>query len=89
MEHHLMDGAKATVKLVMDADAAELLLKLAGSQRKQGEYVSRLVRAAAAGGLDVQRVALVDKVAALEEQLTALGEQLAQVRAELMGQSNT
>jgi hypothetical protein len=79
-----MDGAKATVKLVMDADAAELLLKLAGSQRKQGEYVSRLVRAAAAGGLDMQRVAMVDKLAVLEQQFAALGEELAQLRSALI-----
>ena len=33
---------------MLDNDAAELLLKLAGGPRKQGDYVSRLIRAVAA-----------------------------------------
>ena len=39
---------RIAVKLVLDADVAEMLPRLAGSPRKQGEYVSRLIRQAAA-----------------------------------------
>jgi hypothetical protein len=42
-------GRQKEVKLTLDADAADLLLELAGSPRKQGEYVSKLVRQAAHG----------------------------------------
>jgi len=35
------------VRLTLDPDAAELLLRLAGSTRKQGEYISNLIRLAA------------------------------------------
>src|SRR5689334_5666783 len=46
------------VKLSLDADAAALLLQLAGSQRKQGEYVSNLIRAVAkqAGLSDLEEI---------------------------------
>lgn len=37
-------GEQREVKLTLDAEAAELLLKLAGSPRKQGEYISNLIR---------------------------------------------
>jgi hypothetical protein len=40
-------GGQREVKLTLDADAADLLLQLAGSSRRQGEYVSKLIRAAA------------------------------------------
>ncbi len=39
-------GKRVTV--VMDDDAAELLVQLAGSSRKQGQFLSELVRAAEA-----------------------------------------
>lgn len=39
---------RIAVKLVLDTDAAALLPQLAGSPRKQGEYVSKLIREAAA-----------------------------------------
>ena len=35
------------VNMMLDDDAAELLPRLAGSPRKQGEYLSRLIRTAA------------------------------------------
>lgn len=38
---------RVAVKLVLDADAANMLPELAGSSRKQGEYVSKLIRRAA------------------------------------------
>jgi len=41
------EGGKQLVKLMLDTDSARLLLELAGSPRKQGEYVSKLIRAAA------------------------------------------
>jgi len=40
-------GEQREVKLTLDVEAAELLLRLAGSSRKQGEYVSNLIRQAA------------------------------------------
>ena len=41
------EGGKQLVKLMLDTDSARLLLELAGRPRKQGEYVSKLIRAAA------------------------------------------
>jgi len=41
------EEGKTKVRLALDSDAAELLLRLAGSPRKQGEYISNLVRMAA------------------------------------------
>ncbi len=40
-------GEQKEVRLTLDVDAADLLLRLAGSPRKQGEYVSSLIRMAA------------------------------------------
>ncbi len=53
-----------TVKL--DPDAAELLITLAGSPRKQGEYLSELIRRAA------REQTVEARVRALEAELTAL-----------------
>lgn len=48
-EHTQRDEeGKQLVKLVLDADAAAVLPGLAGSPRKQGAYVSALIREAAA-----------------------------------------
>jgi hypothetical protein len=44
------EEGKITVRLALDPDAADLLLQLAGSERKQGAYISNLIRAAATQG---------------------------------------
>jgi hypothetical protein len=46
-DDELTERGKQVVRLLLDTDAAVLLPKLAGSPRKQGEYVSRLIRDAA------------------------------------------
>src|SRR5215212_1569022 len=53
-----------TVKL--DPDAAELLIQLAGSSRKQGEFLSTLIREKA------RERAVTDRLRMLEEQLGEL-----------------
>lgn len=73
------EGGKQLVKLMLDADAATLLLQLAGGPRKQGDYVSKLIRAAAAG--QMPPVDLLDRLAALERELS-------QIRNELVHPSN-
>jgi hypothetical protein len=42
----MAEGGKRDVKLALDEDAADMLLELAGGPRKQGDFVSQLVRAA-------------------------------------------
>ncbi|HMA36377.1 MAG TPA: hypothetical protein VKY74_18115 [Chloroflexia bacterium] len=68
------------VTVILDDDAADLLLELAGSSRKQGKYLSTLVRAAAAsrrapGGVDL---------AALHLQVLGLTNELHTVKARLV-----
>jgi len=43
----MQEGDKQLVKLMIDSDAAAMLLKLAGGPRKQGEYISTIIRAIA------------------------------------------
>lgn len=52
--------SRREVKLMLDAEAAAMLLELAGSPRKQGEYVSRLIRAAFASREALARVDQAD-----------------------------
>ncbi len=53
-------------KIYFDEDAAELLLRLAGGPRKQGEYLSELIRRAAEGQTVEARIRV------LETELTRL-----------------
>jgi hypothetical protein len=74
------------ITIVLDADAARLLPDLAGSSRKQGEYLSGLIRAAAANaehppaadldGLRLQVSLLAGQVASLAGRLSALESRL-------------
>jgi len=43
----MAEGDKQLVKLMIDSDAAAMLLHLAGGPRKQGEYISSVIRAIA------------------------------------------
>lgn len=74
----MTEGDKVDVKLALDRDAATMLLELAGSQRKQGEYVSQLIRAAHAGR--PVRLQVLDRLAELEQEIQ-------QLRASISGQS--
>ncbi len=78
-------GPRREVKLMLDTEAAAMLLALAGSPRKQGEYVSRLIRAAFTSREALAHVDQADvdelrrlmrsvllEVAALRDQLTRL-----------------
>ncbi len=80
-----IEKERREVKLMLDADAAVMLLALAGSQRKQGEYVSRLIRATFASREALARVDQADvdelrrlvrsvllEVAALRDQLSRI-----------------
>lgn len=60
-----------TVKL--DPDAAELLIQLAGSPRKQGEYLSALIREKAQ-----EQQTMGTRLAAVEQELAHLKAALAQ-----------
>jgi hypothetical protein len=51
----------------LDPDAAELLIQLAGSPRKQGEYLSALIREKAR-----EQNILAARITALEEELARL-----------------
>jgi hypothetical protein len=75
-------GAQREVKLTLDADAADLLLDLAGGPRKQGEFVSKLIRAAASG--QVPNLDVLDRILSLERELSTIGQELAQVKAEIV-----
>ncbi|HMA35708.1 MAG TPA: hypothetical protein VKY74_14680 [Chloroflexia bacterium] len=46
MEPDAEKGGRKEVKLMLDGDVAGILMRLAGSPRKQSEYISRLLRAA-------------------------------------------
>lgn len=73
-------GAPVQVRLTLDPDAADLLLRLAGSPRKQGEYVSSLIRAAAMSSQDSDPAAPVRQLALqLASQLTLLTNQLLEI----------
>jgi hypothetical protein len=56
--------------LMLDEDAAALLIQLAGGPRKQGEYLSRLIRAQAQPG------ALYQELSRLEAELARLRDQV-------------
>lgn len=60
----MQKGDKTEVRLALDTDAAQVLAQLAGSPRKQGEYVSKLIRAAAAGQLP--NLDLLDRIDTLQ-----------------------
>lgn len=61
---------------VLDDDAAELLIELAGSPRKQGEFLSALIRSEAqrrrAESLPTEVDALRRDLSALERRIAAL-----------------
>jgi hypothetical protein len=57
---------KVVRKIHMDEDAAALLVRLAGSPRKQGEYLSKLLRAQA------QPDSLLAELARMESELARL-----------------
>jgi len=63
---------KVVRKLHMDEDAAAILVRRAGSPRKQGEYLSKLLRAQ-------------DQPGALLAELTRLESELARLRRQLPG----
>jgi hypothetical protein len=85
MESNPEKGPRREVKLMLDAEAATMLLELAGSQRKQGEYVSTLIRAAFASREALAQVdrADVDELRELVRsvllEVAALREQLAKI----------
>lgn len=83
-------GERLTV--VLDDGASELLLRLAGSSRKQGEYLSQLIRAVHAGevemkaGNDLEALRLsfagmIGRQKELEARVLQLGRELATVIA--------
>lgn len=79
-------GERLTI--VLDDGMSELLLKLAGSSRKQGEYLSGLIRAAyegskSIGGDDLDREALRLQVMGLTGQVKMLEGRLLIVEREL------
>ena len=81
-----MVGERITV--VLDDGVSELLLKLAGSSRRQGEYLSGLIRAAweyesAGSNAELDREALRLQVMGLAGQMKALDGRLLQVEREL------
>ena len=57
---------KIECSFMIDEDAAELLLQLAGGPRKRGEYLSALIRERARGA------PLLDRVSELERELAKL-----------------
>jgi hypothetical protein len=73
-------GEQIQVKLTLDADVASLLLELAGSPRKQGEFVSKLIREAAARrnapDVDVEglRLQMLGLAKSLEDAVRKLGQ---------------
>ena len=72
---------RIAVKLVLDADAAAMLPELAGSPRKQGEYVSKLIRQAA-----VQRATApsIDPMERLRQELLGAASQLSTLTKHLV-----
>ena len=63
---------KQSVTLALDADAAALLIHLAGSPRKQGALVSRLIRERAGHAPDLARLTELEReLALLRARLTA------------------
>src|SRR4051794_41059756 len=76
------------VSVQMDADAADLLVKLAGSPRRQGEYLSELVRAAASGQAnheDAQLATLRRQAINVANDLTRHAGELAALSNRLIG----
>ena len=82
------------VKLTLDADAAELLLQLAGGPRKQGEFVSKLIRAAASRPDLLSEIETADigdlrsMVYKLAQDLAGVQSQLAQMPTALPGRES-
>ena len=64
-------GGHVSVRLVLSADAAAILPKLAGSPRRQGEFVSKLILASA-GGPQVLYAELLDRIQEQEQELAKL-----------------
>ena len=82
-------GERLTV--VLDDGVSEMLLELAPSSRRQGEYLSKLIRAAwendrAGSSLEVDREALRLQVIGLSGQVKALEGRVMQVERELVAQ---
>lgn len=67
------------VTIALDDDVAALLVQLAGSPRKQGEYISKLLRA------QTQPGALLGEVARMEGELARLR---AQVQRQMGAEAN-
>lgn len=57
---------KRKVELMLDEDAADLLIQLAGGERRRGTFVSRLIRQAA------RQDPLLARLAQMEEELARL-----------------
>jgi len=72
-----MDKVLKTVK--MDPDAAELLVQLAGGIRRQGDYLSGLVRAAADGKIIPRSLTPIE---ILQDQIKALTAEVRQLHKE-------
>lgn len=76
------EGGKQLVKLMLDADAAQMLLQLAGGPRKQGDYVSKLIRLVASGDLG-PAVQMADKLGAVERELSELARRVDAIKGDL------
>lgn len=74
MADDLEEGGEIKVRLSLVADAAALLLKLAGSPRKQGDYLSQVIRAIAEGRIPDPTVATA--IETLEQRLAELKSRL-------------
>lgn len=68
----------------LDADAADLLPVLAGSPRKQGEFLSNLIRAASAGQGILQQATPGAEVESLRLQVLGLASELRSLRDDLI-----
>ena len=67
------------MNIALEDDAAEMLLKLAGSPRKQGDVLSNLIRAAAHNTASAENAGIADlsaQIAQLQARLTALEDRL-------------
>ncbi len=67
------------MNIALEDDAAEMLLRLAGSPRKQGDFLSNLIRTAAHTALPVANASMSDlatQIAQLQARLTELEDRL-------------
>jgi hypothetical protein len=78
---------------LLDDDAAELLPKLAGSSRKQGEFLSNLIRQAAQGPVPdynaIPGSTTSNDFTTLVQELDKLAKQLARVQSQLLARGGT